>query len=217
VLSRFETETEFFEISLTNLFGDQWSYSIDTGRLGAPVVRKPLAEWHLVSGTRDEIAPRFHAEVQHRIADGYVYTYFGMPIREASPVARARNAELEASARGNDDAMMVYADWLMSRGDSRGDIIASDPNSLVDRGTKPIDWLATDEAKQMWSRVADDWRQLLGELLAEHSAQLYRLDLGWRLGHLTKIEVAPETSGLVPPTAELLARIRAHPIACFLD
>ncbi|NVB85689.1 MAG: hypothetical protein HOV81_45415 [Kofleriaceae bacterium] len=203
---------------MNNLYGDRWALSFDAGRLDQPRVRKSREDSHLVQGTRAEIAPQFHAEAQRRIAEGYAFVYFGMRIVGVPPLERSRSSELEAAARGNDNAMLRYAEWLSSRGDTRGDIMTADPNSFVDRGIKPFEWLATDEAHQAWSRVAGHWRQLLGELLSEHSAQLYRFGLGWRLGHLTKIEVAPEDgTDLVPSTAELLARIREHPVACFLD
>ena len=116
----------------------------------------------------------------------------------------ATNPELEAAIEndpGDEDAYLVYADWLQTQGDPRGELIAVQAAARRD----PTD---AELAKRVGELLARHDAVLLGEL-GEHMSVI------WHLGFVRGVTLAPDRNVEVPLRA--LRDLLAHPSGRFVQ
>jgi uncharacterized protein (TIGR02996 family) len=113
---------------------------------------------------------------------------------------RARNAELEQAIEADlddDEPRIVYGDWLLERGDPRGELVAIQAK-LAKGPVKPAVQLREQEL------LADHSNELYGpfdEIL--HDRRSVRID--WRLGFFDEIELCLPDEALHPHVQLLVA------------
>jgi uncharacterized protein (TIGR02996 family) len=96
-----------------------------------------------------------------------------MAKRGAVPVPEARNEAMELEIErdlAHDDAFLVYADWLQTHGNPRGELVALDAAGQVE------------QAEELRERLLP---QLLGPLASFAEA----LDIRWRCGFIDAMRV----------------------------
>jgi uncharacterized protein (TIGR02996 family) len=116
----------------------------------------------------------------------------------------ATNADLEAAIEQNPDdehAYLVYADWLQTQDDPRGELIALQAAQLRDPSDKKI-------ATRITELLARHDEALLGELGGE-------MDVGWHLGFVRTTRLAPDKDPTKP--VEALRALLAHPSGRFVQ
>jgi uncharacterized protein (TIGR02996 family) len=136
--------------------------------------------------------------------------------RKDTATPKAVHLEIEGqirAARGDDGPFLVYADWLQTKGDPRGQLIITQHQLAQDPGNKKL--RATERAL-----FAEHGNYFLPPSLAKVLAGQRKRDaappteLVWRCGFIDRIRLArrsPRTPELEPILAELLA----HPSAQF--
>ena len=186
------------ELRVSESFVSEWSNDVAArfhhlrcaARSKPLVLRQALTESSLDIANRDELLVAI--EQAMRVTD----------VAQERPDISEEYREFAAMAREaqNDDAVMVFADWLQSVGDPRGELI-----------TVQMEKAATDGAR----RLALDQREQ--QILSKHARRLVpRFDYGtlvWRGGFVRRIEVTSE-QGIVQ---ELLATLLAHPSCLLVD
>ncbi len=138
--------------------------------------------------------------------------------RGGTATPKAVNLELEAqirAARGEVGTFLVYADWLQSRNDPRGELIIAQHQLSLDPDNKKLrqaqaQLLATHDAYFLPPRAS----QLLSAR-RKTDAEATSTELTWRYGFIDRVRLARRSTRL-PELEPILTELLAHPSAQFL-
>jgi uncharacterized protein (TIGR02996 family) len=180
------------------------------GKIGTPG-QKNFKDY----GSADEAATQRDRLIAEKVKKGYQESGGGAAASGPAKLKAASNPELEKSILENpddDDAYLVYADWLQSQGDPRGELITI--QHAIAKGDKKL----AKEEKRLLAEHAFMPKKL-GEMLALEKGRgddAHRCKAEWRNGFLKLVRLS--RSGEEDPHAlsDLVAELFAHPSARFL-
>lgn len=146
-----------------------------------------------------------------------------IPDLEPEPSQDLRHPELEAALHERPDdgeAREVYADWLESVGDPRGERIRLE-RSLEAAGGADLAVLEARarelDAEHRWSWLGPELREIVRSTKPKKREALDgMLRIGWRGGFMDSIRVVGDWNWKGPAVAEILAAATASPSARFL-
>ncbi len=99
-----------------------------------------------------------------------------------------RNAGIEATIKqqtSNLDAWLVYADWLQSHGDPRGEIIPLEVMLQRNQATDPT---------QVRYQLATLYRQNVQQWVSEIDFNPLQIRFNWKFGFINKVQILPEAN-----------------------
>ncbi|HET9483051.1 MAG TPA: TIGR02996 domain-containing protein [Xanthomonadales bacterium] len=163
----------------------------------------------------DEAAARTHYDkcVATKLKAGYkLVDGIDAPSAAPTPIEIHINAELEAAiAAAPDDiaSYLVYADWLIARGDPRGELIT------LQHGMRA----QSDPAKFMTFKKQEEalrtahLRSWLGDVAGPC---LHRLKIDWRAGHFEGVRIDGPDNMTETPLPDLVDAVLGCPLARFV-
>jgi len=165
--------------------------------------------------------------IESKTKKGYVLVDPGDDAAVAAAAKSASNPELEAAILedpDNAEAYLVYADWLQTAGDPRGELIALQHQLSQDPGNKKLQKAVDNLLEQHGVHFVP---KMLGEMLAKEKPKkkdwaYYKLETGfcavdWQYGYLRSVVLARADEDDPYSLEELIAELFAHPSARFLQ
>ena len=194
------SSSKFWEISL-----DGASFTTTYGKIGTSgqTATKDFDE-------ESEAEEAYEKLVAEKVKKGYVLVS-GAPV--GAPPAFKSNPDLEKAILASPDdaqAYLVYADWLQSQGDPRGELIALQHAKATDPAKRAA---ASASEKKLFEKHE---KELLGPIGKD--SERYT-DVVWRYGFLKSVRVGVDYDSYEEGSRleKLLKTLLEHPSARFLD
>ena len=158
----------------------------------------------------DEAAAKKHYDkcVATKLKEGYKLVD-GIDTAPIAPIEMHVNADLEAAiAAAPDDITnyLVYADWLIARGDPRGELITLQHGMRAQ--SDPAQFMTF--KKQEEALRTAHLRSWLGDVAGP---ALHRLKIDWRAGHFESVRIDGPDNETETPLDELVEAVLACPLA----